>query len=234
MVGLVAGAEGAKVKLRLKRSGEPEPLELEVFRGTISLPSVSRQLMPGGIGYIYVSTFRDNTGEQVFEALEALNKFDVLALILDLRSNLGGSKEAASDVAGQFLPPGSLFLYTEDRQGRRRELRMREDLDRLDLGAMPMVVLVNEDTVGEAEAVAAVLQETGRAVVIGAQTFGKGGTYDFVELDNGSAIYLQTLRWYTPSGKALGGDGVAPDFLVTFQRENEGIGGEAQFNRAYK
>ena len=70
VVELVAGPEDSKVTLLLERAGEEEPLELDVFRGTISLPSVSRQLVPGGIGHIYVAIFRDNTGEQVLEALE--------------------------------------------------------------------------------------------------------------------------------------------------------------------
>ncbi|MEK7807246.1 MAG: S41 family peptidase, partial [Chloroflexota bacterium] len=165
--------------------------------------------------------------------LEALKRIEMLALILDLRSNPGGSVETARDVAGQFLPTGSLFLSLEDRHGVRREARIRDDLDRLELGGLPMVVLVNGETVGEAEAVAAVLQETGRAVVLGTRTFGKAGTYSFVDLSNGSAIYLPTLKWSTPSGKQLGNGGIQPDIAVPYKAETEGLGGESQFNRAY-
>ncbi len=157
----------------------------------------------------------------------------MLALILDLRSNPGGSEDAAGDVAGQFLPPGSVFIYQEDRNGDRREQVIRQDLDRFDLGNMPMVVLVNEETRAEAEAVAGVLQEAGRAVLVGVDTFGAGSTYDFVELDDGSAIYMPVRRWFTPSGRPLG-DGVQPDVLVPFQNETEGFGRESQFNRAYE
>ena len=234
VVELVAGPEESKVTLLVERIGEVEPLELAVFRDTISLPSVSRQLAPGGIGHIYVSIFRDNTGEQVFEALEELNRFDLLALILDLRSSSGGSEQAAADVAGQFLPEGSLFMYTVDRQGNRQDLTASEDLERVDIGDIPIVVLVNESTVGEAEAVAAVLQESERAVVMGTQTFGKAGTYNFVELSDGSAIYIPTRRWYTPLGKALGGDGLEPDLPVESRPDSGGVSGESQFNQAYR
>ena len=110
---------------------------------------------------------------------------------------------------------------------------IRADVERVDLGDIPIVVLVNIGTAGEAEAVAAVLQETGRAVVMGTETFGQSGTYDFVELEDGSAIYIPTTRWFTPAGNALGGKGVQPDFLVEFQQDDTGIGGESQFNRAY-
>lgn len=233
VVGQVAGPEGTKVQLRLERPGKSEPLDVDILRSNINLPSVSRQLAPGGIGYVYISRFRDNTGEQVYEALVALKRIDMLALILDLRSNPGGSARAASDVVGQFLPPGSQFLLLEDRYGVRRETRVREDLDRLELGNLPMVVLVNGETVGEAEAVAGVLQETGRAVILGTRTFGKAGTYGFAELSNGSAIYLPTLKWYTPSGKLLGNGGIQPDISVPYKTVTEGLGGESQFNRAY-
>ena len=233
VVEYVEGPQGTKVTLLIKRSGEPEPLEIDVFRDQISLQSVTRQLVPGGIGYIYVSQFRDNTGEQVYESLEALKQVDMLALILDLRGNPGGSGEAAADVTGQFLLPGSVFFYQEDRSGERIEQRIRDDLDRFDLGEMLMVVLVNENTAGEAEAVAAALQESGRAIVMGTETFGRGATYSFIELADGSAIYIPTLRWYTPSGKLLGGDGVQPDIQVVFEAEEAGFGRESQFNRAY-
>ncbi|PKB66268.1 MAG: hypothetical protein BZY81_07500 [SAR202 cluster bacterium Io17-Chloro-G4] len=232
VVDLVAGPDDSKVTLLVERVGEADPLELDVFRGTISLPSVSRQLAPGGIGHIYVSIFRDNTGEQVLEALEELKRFDMLALILDLRSSSGGSEQAAADVAGQFLPEGSMFMYTLDRLGNRQDLTASEDLERLGLGDIPMVVLVNESTVGEAEALAAVLQESERAVVIGTETFGKSGTYNFVELSDGSAIYIPTRAWYTPLGKELGG-GLAPDFEVEARPDTGGVSGDSQFNQAY-
>ena len=233
VVDLVAGPEGTKVKLLIERLGEPEPLELEVFRGTIDLPSVTTQLAPGGIGYVHIFRFLDNTGGQVLEALEDLMRYDMLALILDLRSNSGGSAEAAADVAGQFLAPGSVFLHLEDPSGGRREQRIPEDLDRLELDQLSMVVLVDEETIGEAEALAAVLQETGRAVLMGADTFGSMGTYTFVELSDGSAVYLPTARWNTPGGNLLGAAGVQPDVPVPYDPEAGGIGGESQFNRAY-
>jgi carboxyl-terminal processing protease len=190
-------------------------------------------LAPGGIGYVYISRFLDNTGEQVFEALENLMQYDMLALILDLRTNSGGSAEAAADVAGQFVAPGSVFLNLEDRRGDRREQRIPEDMDRLELEQLSMVVLVDEATIGEAEALAAVLQETGRAVLMGAGTFGSIGTYSFVELSDGSAVYLPTARWYTPAGNLLGTEGVQPDVTVLYDPEAGGVSGESQFNRAY-
>ena len=230
----IRGEAGTKVRLTLERLSEADPVELDVFRGDVQLPTVARQLIPGGIGYIRVYRFRDNTGQQVFEALEQLNQFDMLALILDLRLNAGGSPDAAAEVAAQFLPPGGLFRHVEDREGVRREHRFPEDSDRLSIDDLLVVVMVNEQTIGEAEAVAASLQEAGRATVIGVPTYGEGSDYSFVKLSDGSALYLPTSRWYTPGGQWLGDSPVQPDIVVEYQEVRTGAGGERQFNTAYE
>ena len=228
------GEEGTKVKLQLGRAGESELVELDVFRGQVEQPSIRRQLTPGGIGYVGIDRFRDNTGDQVYDALEALSQIDMLALILDLRNNPGGSLGAAGEVAAQFLPPGTLFRYTDGPDGERQEYRLDEEIDSLELNDLLLAVLVDERTRGAAEALAAVLQEGGRAVLVGAETFGQGSDYGFVELSDGSAIYLPTSRWYTASGLRLGERGVKPDMEVAYEEVEDGIGGERQFNQAYE
>ena len=230
----VAGPEGTKVALQVLRFGEPDPIEIEVFRGPIELPSVASQLIPGGIGYMRISRFRDNTGEQVLSELESLNRFDLLALIIDIRANPGGSPEAAKETAGQFLPDGSVFGYLEGRDGKRTEETIDSNEERLDLDDMLIALLVNGETVREAEILAAALQDSGRATLFGMPTFGDASTYEFVELSDGSAMYLPVSRWYTPSGKLLGKSGLKPDFEVLSEPESDGFGGESQFNRAYE
>ena len=234
VVDLVAGPEGTKVKLRLLRAGEPDPVELDVFRGNVEIPTVINQLTPGGIGYLRIYRFQENTGDQTFAALESMNRFDLLALILDLRSNFGGSAEAASEVAGQFLPPGSLFRSVEGREGVRSQHFIPEDINRLELDDVLLAVLVNDETAGEAEAVAVALQEVGRAVIVGTETYGEASNYEFIELSDGSAIYIPTSRWFTPSGEWLGGTGIDPDEFVVSRPEDEGFARESQFNRAYE
>ncbi len=230
----VKGEEGTKVRLRLQRATEAEPLELDVFRGNVELPTVVSQLNQGGIGYIRISRFRDNTGQQLFDALERLNRFDMLALILDLRFNPGGSADAAAEVAAQFLPPGELFRQIEGRDGLRSEQRFPEEGNRLSIEDLLIVVLVDDRTIGEAEAVAAVLQDAGRAAVVGVPTFGEGSNYDFVELSDGSAMYIPTSRWYTSLGAWVGENPIHPDILVEYEEVPFGFGGEMQFNAAYE
>lgn len=230
----VKGPEGTKVRLRLERAGEPEPLDLEVFRGDVELDTVASQLVPGGIGYIRVFRFRENTGRQVLEALERLNRFDLLALILDLRLNSGGSAEAAAETAAQLLAPGGIFRYIDDRAGARQEHLIPENENRLSLDDLPVAALVNERTVAEAEALAAALQQSGRATLVGVATYGDGYEYGFVELSDGSAMYVPVSRWYTPNGDWLGDAPVQPDIVVEYEEMAGAPGGEKQFNAAYE
>ena len=234
VVGQVSGPEGTKVTLEVLRLGLDAPLEIEVFRGNIELPSVVSQLTPGGIGYLRITRFRDNTGEQVFSALESLHQFDMLALVIDLRSNPGGTADAANEIAGQFLPDGSVLGFLESRDGKRTDQIIAPNENRLSLDELMIAVLVNEETVREAEILAGALQDSGRATLFGTPTFGDASAYDFVELSNGSAMYLPVSRWYTPSGKLLGKGGLEPDVKVESEPETDGYGGESQFNRAYE
>ena len=229
----VKGPEGTKVLLKLERVGESEPLEMEVFRGYIELDSVASQLVQGGIGYVRVTRFRENTAAQVFEALERLKRFDMLALILDLRRNSGGTPEAAAEVAAQFLPAGSTFRYVEDREGMRSNHTVPDEVNLLSLDEMPVAVLVDGRSHSEAEALAAALQQAGRAQLVGVPTFGEGAGYDFVELTNGSALYLPVTRWFTPDGTWVGDEPVQPDVYVEYEEVPSGVGGERQFNAAY-
>ena len=118
--------------------------------------------------------------------------------------------------------------------GKRTEETIDSNENRLDLDDLLIAVLVNGETVSEAETLAGALQDAGRATLFGMPTFGDASAYEFVELSNGSAMYLPVSRWYTPSGKLLGKSGLKPDFEVLSEPERDGYGGESQFNRAYE
>ena len=230
VVDRVRGPMGTKVTLLIERDGEEEPLEVQVFRGDIGLTSISRQLLPGAIGYIHISDFRDNTGEEVFTALEEFNALDTLALILDLRSNAGGSIESARDTASQFLNSG-LFMYDVDKSGTKKDWPIVDG--GIAVEDLPMVVLVNEFTANAAEALAGSLQDAGRAEVMGVRTLGLGSDNVFMELSDGSAIYLPVSHWYTPSGRKITGTGIVPDQEVVLTTEDRTMGVDSQANMAY-
>ena len=234
VVDQVGGPKGTKIVLDVVRAGESVPLAVEVYRGDVELQSVASQLIPGGVGYIRISRFRHNTGEQVFSALEAWNQLDLLALVMDLRTNPGGSLDAAVETAGHFLPSGSTFGFEEGKDGRRTEIIIGSNDNRLDMDSLLVAVLVNGQTARESEMLASALQETHRATLFGVATRGDVSGYEFMELSDGSAIYLPVSRRYSHSGKLLMRTGLEPDVTVESVPENEGYGRESQFNRAYE
>jgi len=229
-VDLVRGPAGTKVTLLVERAGEEKPLEFDVIRGDIDTVSVSRRLLPGAIGYIYISDFRENTPDKILDVLEELKQVDTLALILDLRDNPGGSIEAARKVASQFLSEG-LFMYEIDREGNRRDWPIEQG--GIAIKELPMVVVVNELTSSAAEAVAGALQDTQRAKILGTRTFGKGSANAFMVLSDGSAIYIPVSHWYTPLGRLIQGAAIAPDIEVFLTAQDRLSERDSQLQEAY-
>lgn len=230
VVAMVRGEAGTSLILLVERAGELEPIEVRVVRGDIQVASVDRSLLPGAIGYVIITDFRENTGEELLTALEELKQFDMLALILELRNNLGDSVESARAVASQFIPDG-LVMYEIDGGGQRTDWTVNtggiatEDL--------PMVVLVNEMTASAAEVVAGALQDAKRAKVMGADTLGKGSASEFAVLSDGSALYLPVTHWYTPTGSLIQGNGIAPDIELGIIPEDRASGVDSQLRGAY-
>ena len=230
VVAMVRGEPGTSLSLLVERAGEPEPIEVRVVRGDIQVGSVDRSLLPGAIGYVIITDFRENTGEELLTALEELKQFDMLALILELRNNLGDSLESARAVASQFIPDG-LVMFEIDNGGKRTDWTVNtggiatEDL--------PMVVLVNELTASAAEVVAGALQDAERAKVMGTDTLGKGSASEFEELSDGSALYLPVTHWYTPTGSLIQGNGIAPDIELGIIPEDRAAGVDSQLLGAY-
>lgn len=226
----VRGPVGTRVTLLIERADEEEPLEINVIRGDINVESVDRRLLPGAIGHIFISDFQETTPDEILDTLEELQQVDMLALILDLRSNFGGSTESAQKVASQFLPDG-LFMYEVDRDGQRTDWHIQEGGTATE--GFPMVVMVNEFTSGVAEALAGSLQDAGRATILGKTSLGQGSKNVFKELSDGSAIYIPVSYWYTPSGNPIKGVGIEPDIEVDLTEEDRAFGIDTQLTEAY-
>ncbi len=227
----VRGPAGTKVKLLIDRPGDEGSMEFDVIRGDIDMVSVERSLLPGAIGYIYISDFQESTPDEVLDVLEELQQVDMLALVLDLRGNPGGSMESARKVASQFLSSG-LLMYEIDTQGNRTDWSIEEG--GIATEGLPMVVMVNSLTASAAEAVAGALRDQQRAKILGTRTFGKGSASVFKKLSDGSAIYLPTSFWYTPSGAVIQGTGMEPDIEVALTAEDRRLQIDSQLKEAYE
>ena len=228
-VNLVRGPARSKVHLKVARPDEERPLEFDITRGTIEVPTVDVQLLPGAIGYVYISEFRDTTPTEVLDVVERLKAADMLALILDLRFNPGGPVDAARKVAGEFLPSGT-FMYELDSAGSRTEHFIEGEGTIVGEDEVPMAVLVEASTADASEALAGALQDADRAEIIGTGTRGEAAGSSYFPLRDGSAMELAVTRWHTPAGRLISDGGITPDIQVPLV---PGSRSDVQLVRAY-
>jgi carboxyl-terminal processing protease len=182
-----------------------------IVREIIKVQSIKHRMIEGNIGYIRVTQFQEQTGEDLKKALKKLESDKIQSIILDLRNNPGGLLSMAVEVSEQFLESGKLVVFIKDRRGEKDEFTSRNTVQ---VKNYPMVVLVNEGSASASEIVAGALQDWGKAIVVGTQTFGKGSVQTVVPLSDGSGLRLTTARYYTPKGKSIQSTGIAPDIVI--------------------
>ncbi|MDX1465497.1 MAG: S41 family peptidase [Halomonas sp.] len=211
-VNLMRGEPGTRLRLTILHQDENAPQEVTLTREIIRTRSVKHELLEPGYGYLRVSQFQSRTGQQVDEALASLTQDGPLdGLVLDLRNNPGGVLQAAVDVADAFLD-GGLIVYTE---GRLADSAMRFSAGRETAAPeVPLVVLINGGSASAAEIVAGALQDQRRGVVMGTQSFGKGSVQQIMSLGNDEGLKLTTALYFTPDGRSIQAQGIAPDVEV--------------------
>jgi len=215
-VRLLRGAKGESVTLSIMREGFAVPQPFEIVRDIIQLFSVKSKLLQPGYGYVRLSQFQARTGADLKEQLAELGASDnhLKGLILDLRNNPGGLLDQAVAVSDLFLSEG-LIVYTEGREaGSQIQFRAQKEGTQPDY---PIVVLINGGSASAAEIVAGALQDHGRAVLIGEQSFGKGSVQSVIPMGDHSGLRLTTARYFTPAGISIQARGIAPDILVAPQ-----------------
>ncbi len=213
---LVRGPAGTAVKLLIQHEGEATPVEIDVVRAQINASSVTYQMM-GNIAYIDISSFSENTNDQLNGALHALNLSNSTGIILDLRDNPGGLVSDVVDVTSHFIKTGVIVTLV-DNKGDSFSQSVHPNGVFTDL---PIVVLVNQYTASGSEVLSGALQDYHRATIAGNTTLGKGSYDSFFQLSDGSAIYLTIGRWLTPDGRKIEGKGITPDYVLTQTGEQE-------------
>jgi len=198
----VRGERGTAVKIKIDRVGATAPLDFEIVRGGVPLPSVRNFFMlPGSIGYVGLTGgFQQTTGEELSIAMADLKKQGMKSLILDLRGNPGGILEQAIAVVSKFVPAGQTVVSVKGAGGTQpRELRTTGS------GAenFPLVVMINGGSASASEIVAGAVQDYGRGLIVGNESFGKGLVQRVFRLPYGTGLTLTTARYYTPFGRSL-------------------------------
>ena len=206
------GPEGTTVTLEIGRAGESQPFDVVVTRGVIDVPSVRSRELDDGYWLIRVSRFQRDSGREVTTAIEsALEQGDVQGVVLDVRNNPGGVMNASVEMASNFLD-GGLVVYTKGRHPDSMSTYNAEPGDLLP--GVPVVVLVNGGSASASEIIAGALQDRGRAVIMGTQSFGKGSVQTVLPVSETKALKLTTSLYYTPNGRSIQAEGIVPDVIV--------------------
>lgn len=211
------GLAGTSIQLTIFRPGRDEPFDVTVTRGVIELEPVTHELKDGNIGFISVNEFSKDVGADVFNAWRALQKEAggrINGLVLDLRSNPGGSLDEAVALSDLFLSEGRIV----SQRGRVRGENYLYDAETVYRGEiaddLPIIVLIDAGSASASEIVAGALQDHRRALIMGQTSFGKGSVQSLLPIGNDAALKLTTARYYTPSGKSVQEGGITPDIMV--------------------
>lgn len=206
------GVVGSEIKLTILRENASEPLHLTMKRDLIRIKSI-RSHPEDHIGYVRVTSFSEQTSENMIEAIRKLRKDDpkMQGLVLDLRNNPGGLLDQAVSVSDAFLDHGEIVSTRErDPNNTKRYSATKGDV----LDGLPIVVLINQGSASASEIVAGALQDQQRAIIMGVKSFGKGSVQTVIPLREHGAMRLTTSRYYTPSGHSIQAKGITPDIEV--------------------
>ncbi len=214
------GEPNTKVSLSIYRPSTDKTLDFSLMREIIKVDSVRDvRVLPGGVGYLQLTEFSEHTGDEFTHAVNQLLQENITSLVLDLRGNPGGLLDAAVEVAEPFFKKGELIVYTQGRKAAdREEFRSEADGDPLDL---PVAVLINAGSASAAEIVAGALKDTGRAVIVGERSYGKGSVQSIFKLKNGEGLRLTTAKYFTPSGVSIHEKGIEPQVEVVMTPEED-------------
>lgn len=229
-VAKIRGEKGTAVVLTIARDDSTEPFDVTVVRDLIETPTIVTDTLgeTQKIAYVKLTTFNQNAGQLVRQAVEEALKHEPVALVFDLRGNTGGLLREAVKVANVFIED-SIVLLERFGDGR---IETYKTTTGAVTKTIPMMVLVNEGSASASEIVAGALQDTGRAKLLGVTTFGKGSVQLPHTLSNGAIMRVTVARWFTPNDRTIEGTGLEPDVVVELTEEDRTTGADPQLATA--
>ncbi|MBC8015604.1 MAG: S41 family peptidase [Sporomusaceae bacterium] len=220
-VSKIRGPEGSAVVLTIRRGSETLK-DYSLTRSSIQIKTVSGKMLPDQIGYLRISMFNENTGNDFAQKYHELEKEGMKSVILDLRDNPGGLLQESVKVSNLFIPKGPVVsVVTRDGE---REVHSST----LEAVKYPVAVLVNGGSASASEIVAGAIQDTGAGTLVGTKTYGKGSVQTVIRLDGG-AIKLTIAKYLTPKDRSINGIGIEPDVKVELEKE---AGKDVQLDKA--
>ena len=233
-VDLMRGPVGSSIELTVRRRGVKKALTFNIIREVIEIQSVKTDLLEDNIGYIRLTSFNENSGDQIEDKIKDLEKKqNIKAYILDLRNNPGGLLSQAIRISDFFLDNGEI-VSTKSRKAseNRKWFAKKGDLT----NGKTLLVLINYGSASASEIVAGALKDHKRAIILGENSYGKGSVQSIIPLKNEGAIRLTVAKYYLPSGKSISEVGVSPDIEVNEEGDEFRIKSETdnQLNYAIK
>lgn len=209
------------VKITVVRAQNAKTEELTVTREVITIKSVKSRLLDNNVGYIRITNFDEHTAADFQYQLDVIGGEKLSGLIIDLRGNPGGIIDTTHEIADMLLPKG-MFVYFEYKDGSRQEFVCDGEYYKF-----PLAVLVNGGSASASEAFAGAVKDTGRGVLVGEKTFGKGIVQTIIPFmrtkDGQTAVKLTTSRYFTPKGHCIHGQGIEPDIAIEPNPATEGM-----------
>jgi carboxyl-terminal processing protease len=220
----VRGKGGTPVKVRVERASASAPLDFEIVRGGVPLPSIRNYFMlPNGVGYVGLTGgFQETTSEELGDAIKELQKQGMKGLVLDLRGNPGGLLPQAIEVVSRFVPSGQTVVSVKGRARYAKTQELRSSGGPID--NFPLVVMINGGSASASEIVAGAIQDYGRGVVVGTDSFGKGLVQRVFQLPYDTGLTLTTARYYTPYGRSLQRDYSSGSIYDYYSHQDEANG----------
>ena len=211
-VKLLKGKEGTKVDVEVVREGKKEPMKFTLTRAKIKLEMVESKMLENNIGYVSLLRFGNHVGAEVEKAIKDLQGKGMKGLILDLRSNPGGSLQEAQDISSLFVKE-DLIVYLKYKNGQQRNYNRTSK----NLGNFPLIVLTNKASASASEIVTGAIKDYKRGTIIGEKTFGKGIVQQVIPLRTEDAIKLTIAQYFTPKGNYIHEKGIEPDIEVKME-----------------
>ncbi len=211
-VDLMRGLVGTDIELTVRRRGVKKALTFNITREIIEVQSVKSDLLENNIGYIRLTSFNDNSSDQIKKKIKKLKENENLkAFILDLRNNPGGLLSQAIKISDFFLENGEIVSTKSRKKSENRKwFAKKGDITE----GKTLVVLINYGSASASEIVAGALKDHKRAIILGENSYGKGSVQSIIPLKNKGAIRLTVAKYYLPSGKSISEVGVKPDIEV--------------------
>ena len=233
-VDLMRGPVGSSIEITVRRRGVKKALIFNITREISQVQSVKSELIDNNIGYIRLTSFNENSSEQINEKVKKLNKNkNLIGYILDLRNNPGGLLSQAIKISDSFLENGEI-VSTKSRKisENRKWFAKKGDITE----GKTLIVLINYGSASASEIVAGALKDHKRAIIIGENSYGKGSVQSIIPLKNRGAIRLTIAKYYLPSGKSISEVGVTPDIEIIEESEDFKFNSETdnQLNFAVK